>query len=36
MREEEYEFGKITPENENEDGVVKNSKEQEHDNRKIC
>ena len=26
MREEEYEFGKMTPENESEDGVVKNSK----------
>ena len=36
MREEEYEFGKMKPENESEDGVVKNSKEQELDNRKIC
>ena len=36
MREEEYGVGKMTPENESEDGVVKNSKEQELDSRKIC
>ena len=36
VREEEYEFEKMTPENESDDGVVKNSKEQELDSRKIC
>ena len=35
MREDEYEFGKMTPENKSEDGVVKNFKEQELDSKKI-
>jgi hypothetical protein len=36
VREEEYEFGKMTPENESEDGVIEHPKEQELDSRKIC
>ena len=32
---EEYEFGKMTPDNESEDGVAKNSKEQELASRKM-
>ena len=36
VREEEYEFGKMTPENESKDGVVEYSKERKLNSGKIC